>query len=161
MGVVTRRIACAIRQRDAIAEIQAIHGSFLYDYQYAFTLENGGAAEWKAPRPAPLLLRLTFGEDMFARVVYVQLTSPQTTDATLPRLAHLNNLHQLHLNLDGSSITDASVEFLSSLREPRLIDVRRTNVTHEGVRRLRAELRECTVVATDADLPRPKTQSIE
>jgi Leucine-rich repeat (LRR) protein len=61
-------------------------------------------------------------------------------------LAHLADLPSLYrLDLSDSDINDDTMESLTKCQQLNSVDLRKTNVTREGIARLRAALPNCHV----------------
>ena len=147
MGLLTNRLIRAGKQRRIVAEIQGVGGAVLYDFQYDFTPENHRIPGWERPPTPTLIPRLILGDDFFAGVVFVQITSSVFADADLRRLAGLQELSDLqHLCLVGSQVSDEGLEYLSGLAELRILDLTDTQVTPEGIKRLQEALPDCKII---------------
>ena len=144
----------AIAQRDAKAAIVLCGGTAEYDFQFV-------RGVWPPPRaPAePVWLRSLLGDDFFADVVYVSLSSLHVSESTTDaRLEHLKGLPSLQtLDLNSTKITDGGLENLKGLTQLKRLDLSCTAVTDAGLEHLRALLNlEClsldSTQITDAGL---------
>ena len=72
--------------------------------------------------------------------------APATTDR--PDAYHLKGLTNLkYLDLDGNTqITDAGLEHLKGMTSLRGVELMRTSVTDEGVKRLQEALPDCEII---------------
>ncbi len=121
-------------------------GVALYDFEYDFTVENGGAANWKRPESPPALLRLALGEDVLAEIVYIQLNSADISDQELGTLQGVKALSGLqHLCLTGTMVTDESIPYLIQLSQLRFLDIRNTRISEAGAAELRNTLPNCRI----------------
>jgi beta-lactamase regulating signal transducer with metallopeptidase domain/5-hydroxyisourate hydrolase-like protein (transthyretin family) len=72
----------------------------------------------------------------------LNLSKSQFTDAGIRRLGELKELMGLRLDAastpDGPAITDASVDVLVEMKQLKSLDIRKTGITDEGLRRLAA-----------------------
>jgi len=146
VGLAVSPVRRALRQRRIVGELRNSGGTVLYDYQYAFTVKNGGSPDWQPPAPPLTILRVTLGDDFVADVVYVQFDSAAISDASLQRLQGLKYLCALQqLSLAGTDVSDQSVPFLVELTQLRILDLRKTQVTGGGVATLQRQLPNCTI----------------
>lgn len=120
--------------------------------------EIGDYGVWELralPRLKNLNLYLTFvsdsGLDAFGerdhrsakKIVRLNLDKCPVTDRGIPKLASLVNLEWIHLG--GTGITDACLDDLAQLKSLKELIVTKTEITEQGVAKLRAALPECTV----------------
>jgi hypothetical protein len=134
MSWVAVRMKRTRQEDEAVEEIRKLGGYALYDYQFS---HSGNPFD----PPGPTWLRHLLGENFFAAVVEVNLTSSSLTDAGLE---HLKGLTQLRtLNLIGTPVTDAGLEHLKGLTQLEELDLCGTEVTDtsmeylKGLRQLR------------------------
>jgi hypothetical protein len=106
MSWVAVKMKRARQQKEAVEEITKSGGQVLYNYE----LRQSGAPLQLSGPPGPAWLRSLLGENFFATVVYVDLTSPWAADAVLEYLKGLTQLQVLFLG--GTKVTDEGVKRL-------------------------------------------------
>lgn len=79
------------------------------------------------------------------------LTKGVINDSRLPRVWSLSRC--TGLDLSGTEITDASLDYLKTLTQLEALDIRNTKVTRKGGDRLRAALPRCRVIHWPFDIP--------
>lgn len=79
-----------------------------------------------------------FGADSFRKVVRVELPAPETTVRCVPLLPRFTDLESL--SVCGAEFTDKELQTLKELRELRLLSLRGTTVTAEGIAALKRSL---------------------
>jgi hypothetical protein len=145
----------ARKQREAVEAIQKLGGEVKYDYQETTILNP--------QPPGPAWLRKLFGDDFFATVTSVRLSSDANlgdlkgltdvralflsniwvTDAGLENLTGMTQL--ITLFLDDTQVTDAGLEHLKGLTQLQMLYVGNTQVTEAGVTKLRQALPNCRI----------------
>jgi hypothetical protein len=136
----------SMRQRAAVKAIINVGGCILFDYQYDFKAENYRIPGWNRPSAPSPILQFIFGEDLLSDVVYAQFNSTQLTDDQLIKL-QLSNLQSLQdIRLSGTQIDDRGLEYLSSIKQLKVLDVTNTKVSNQGVKKLQQELPECKII---------------
>ncbi|HOF39631.1 MAG TPA: tetratricopeptide repeat protein [Candidatus Hydrogenedentes bacterium] len=94
------------------------------------------------------------GQTSFPKWEYIGLNaSPELTEADLVLLQKASWLKQL--DLSKSNVTDEMIDALAELRQLRVLDVRDTQLSEEGIARLRKWLPDCTLRFDVASAPKP------
>ncbi len=161
MGITVKR---ARDQERAVATIEDVGGSVLYDYQIA---SPSPFPPGPSP-PGPKWLRDLIGIHYFDSVAAVLLVGPgvndecfaaikrftdleilslfqtKVTDVGLEHLKGLTNLQRLYLN--NTRVTDAGLEHLKGLTDLQRLDLMNTNVTDEGIKKLQQALPNCEII---------------
>ena len=130
MSWIAVRMKRARQQKEAVKEIEKAGGWVIYDYEVDefFTPLSSPVP------PGPIWLRNHLGEHFFASVVEVHFASSPTRDC----LVHLKGLTQLRwLDLQGTRVTDASLEHLKELKQLQVLGLDGANVTDAGLRHLK------------------------
>lgn len=131
----------AARQKQAIAEIQRLNGTFEVDGKSPDkpVVRVTIAYEVDDAEVAGLSARLT----AFPQLTTLEFKSPKITDAGL---AHLKSLSQLRsLSLEGAAVTDAGLVHLKELTYLEALNVKGTKVTDGGVEELKKALPKAKV----------------
>jgi Leucine-rich repeat (LRR) protein len=129
-------------QREAVERIKSLRGSAMYDHQVSGEIvTKRGAAGGKAVglrvtptrarRPAREWLEQFFGVDLFADVVYVDLSATAVVDLDLARLHGLPRLR--FLSLANTHVTDGGLQSLVGLTRIERLDLSGTQATDAGL----------------------------
>jgi hypothetical protein len=122
----------ASKQREVVNSIQALGGQvYGYDYEY----DEAAYHLANAQSPAPAWLRRMLGDDFFSNLGSVTLIGPDVTDAALERLDGLGNPRRLAF--ERTSVTDEGLKHLETLSNLRELRLWRANVGDEGLVHLR------------------------
>jgi hypothetical protein len=126
----------AWRQRATIESLEVFGGLILYDDTI--------------PRRSPTL-RAILGDDKFETVYRIDLgyTAKGLTDNRLSDIALFSHLREI--DLEGTDVTDITIQRLTRLKELRLLFLENTKVTRVGAERLKEELPNVTIILTEMD----------
>ena len=125
----------ARRQREAVEAIEEVGGVVWYDYQGGHLFTESSVPKWA---------RALFGDDFFFDVVAVESDSGSLGDDEASDLKALENL--VHLDVSLTQITDAGLEHLEGLTKLEWLSLIDTQVTPEGVKKLKKALPECVIL---------------
>lgn len=128
LGSVLKR---AHEQRVIVGKIQAAGGQVVYDYQV-----TGNSIDYGRSPPGPKILRLAFGDDLFARVVTVSFLNPVVKASDLELLNRLPELKDVGIY---GALSDRALSHISSIRKLRELVLSDTGVTADGLARLTAQ----------------------
>lgn len=153
------RMERARRQKEAVEAIEEVAYDVLYDYQILrymeFTFLDGKQVSlpvYSLDRKLakPLWLKRLLGDDFFSHVISVDLSSKATNGdlSILPVFSHL-----VDMRARNSHITDEGLACLGSCNKLRYIDLKGTQVTPEGVMKLREPLPNCQIECGDLAIP--------
>ncbi len=115
------KVQQARRQKEAVAAIVKLGGTASYDYDENYH-SNNEQRELRPEPQAPEWMQRLLGEDLFSQVVFVWLC--------------------------GSPVTDTELEPLKGLTHPMWLRLHDTQVTDEGLKKLRQALPRCKIEAT-------------
>ncbi len=122
-GWLGRGIEHSRRQAEVVKAVTSIGGYVYYDY------EQSGGGWSRGPKPnGPGWLRAILGENFFSEVAVVELSDTKVSDADVPAI-------------------EEKIRILTHLR---ILDVTRTKISADGVRRLKAALPNCEVLTQTA-----------
>ncbi len=127
--------------------------SHLYEFEYDFDAREGRIPNFRRPSAPPLLLRWLLGNDWLSTPVYVQFTGDQVTDRDVAKMCEsLGKLPTVrHLNLRGTLVCDESTSYLKDLPQLRVLDIRDSAYTPEGVMNLRSLLPACEILSNSRE----------
>jgi Leucine Rich repeat len=146
LGYVSMR---AREQKEAVARINELGGSFQYDYQIgsnprlipAGLKMSSTTQAWQVgsnPRSSPAgwpWLRKFVGNEFFQDVVFVKLDGTQVCDADLFVIGKLRRIKTLSLNRTG--VSDQGLAGISGMSRLSYLGLMQTEVTAAGIRQLR------------------------
>ncbi len=124
------RLRAARLQSRAVAAIQAMDGTVLYDYQYD---RANNKFEHFREVPIPTFFRELLGDHFFCRPIYVN-GSGNFTDDSLQFVGQLTSLESL--SLGGSPISDNGLVYLQELVNLKSLGLNGTNITNAGLKHL-------------------------
>ncbi len=133
-------------QRDHLAQIEVSKLGGTYTLQSAALLRDTGSLPSSFSRMiANPITEVDLSITSWPRE---KETIPPVTDNDMKVLVSLNHLRRLSLR--GMPITDAAVDQLTRFQSLNHLDVRGTQISAQGLSRLKKALRYCEVVAENA-----------
>ena len=117
----------ARNQKRAVDSILDLKSRVYYSYQL-----DGDDYEISNPKLfAPSFLRQLIGDDYFRTVVTDDLSGTKTADENIEHLRLIPNLR--YLRLDGTDVTNKSLNEISRLNNLESLDVSRTAIDDDGI----------------------------
>lgn len=122
-------------QRNIVTKIQSVGGNAYYGYQSG----DGDYVDDTRTPPGPKIVRMMIGDDAFAYVEFVSFFSlrpeVQVTDDDLALLTEFPRLKDVSL---WAALTDDGMTHIANLPKLRSLSLHGTNVTADGLARLRS-----------------------
>lgn len=126
LGWLGYRLQRARSQKDALAKLQAIGGTYLYDWEPEFDV---GGVECGPPQPW-WLIKLV-GCDFFWDVKRIKICKNEIVDKDLAILREFPNTESLSLH--SCQIGDEGILHLANLRDLRTLYLTKTHITDDGL----------------------------
>jgi Leucine-rich repeat (LRR) protein len=144
MGIVAPR---ARDQRLAVARIESLGGSVLYDYQW----DPPAKPVSNPQRPGPAWLRRVIGDGYFERVSKVTLDKTAVSDVDMQVIGRLRGVEILQLN--DTNISDAGLREIRSWKGLRYLGLMHSQITSAGLNHLKGlqQLNDLIIPETQVD----------